>query len=201
MGRSQVSNKSNGVPLAMEKQAYMVISVVLAIALVASVVVLGVLPMFQPARPQVQRIDIDMVDFAFGAIDTNPEYRVSASVIVLVVLTNKGAAEHEFMLVTSKDTALTTMQNLANQINNNASYTTTEEKMAAFMEAHEMMEMAYQGIEMDVEPGETVGLAFVIEDPGTYYIVCHEVEGTWPQLHQSVGMWGTLIVEGQARSY
>lgn len=176
----------------MEKQAYMIISIVLAIGLIASVVVLGVVPRLGPGGAEVVRINMSATDFAFDP----DELTVPAGTIILLVITNDGDAEHELMVVQDKAAVLTMMQNLANQINNDANYTTVAEKMEAFHEAHEEMhDMAYQGIEVDVEPGETIGVSFVIEDPGTYYFVCHETEGSWPQLHQSLGMEGTLIVE------
>lgn len=37
-------------------------------------------------------------------------------------------------------------------------------------------------------------ITFTIDEPGSYFFVCHNVGGTWPAIQQDEGVWGTLIV-------
>lgn len=177
----------------MEKPAYVILSVILAIALVAVVVVFAVLPALNPP-PEVQSLNINAVDYSFGGVGQQPTFRVQAGKIIYLVLTNDGNVPHEIVLVQDKDMVLNHVHMLITNIQNDANYTTDEEREEAYEAAHEETAHAYRDIEAHVGVGETARLAFIL-DAGTYYFVCHEPDGTWPNVHQDAGMWATLIVE------
>jgi len=160
--------------------------------------------------PSVRTIELSMVEYGFNRAGFAPTLTVKAGEVVVLKLVNNGARAHEFMVVPDKDMALMMMKNIIREVD--MLDLSVEEKIHEYEERHlEMManmdkmydfelEPAEVGespgmIMVTLEPGEELEIRFVINDPGTYWYLCQEAEGTWPEIHQERGMVGKLIVE------
>lgn len=183
----------------MNRATYAIVGTIVAIAVVAVVVVGFVLPNLMGVPEEVQW-DLVMVDYGFERADFQPTMTVVAGQRIVLTVSNEGTQEHEFMLLEDKDMGMMMMNNMIQTILANENLTTDEQREAMYETMHHDMDMAMDdangvSIEVEVEPDGSDTITFVIDEPGTYYFVCHNVGGTWPEIHQAEGMWGTLIVE------
>ena|SRR2546422_4157253 len=182
------------------KALWAVIAIIVAIAVVASTMVLVVLPSLQPSYA---KFNLVALDFSYDRIDFNPEHRAKVNQPVWVVFSNEGDSPHEFLLFANKDTALVAAnEDLQLALSHHPTATSNDtEKQAALDEYNGLHDAdsrltRYNNIDRDVDPGNTTDLLFVIHEAGTYFYVCHQVDTTatpW-MIHQGHGMWGTLIV-------
>jgi uncharacterized cupredoxin-like copper-binding protein len=145
-----------------------------------------------------REITIKMREFAF-VIEGGSPLRIKAGETVQVKVVNEGVVEHELMVVRDKDRVLKMMREVIDA--------RVEEGLegkelieAVEHEHHEVgEEMEKENLllaKIELEPGEEGVLELRIDEPGTYWMVCLELEGSAPETHQEEGMVAQLIVEG-----
>ncbi|MFQ5871696.1 MAG: hypothetical protein ACE5II_00755 [Anaerolineae bacterium] len=176
----------------MVKKVYTLVGVIVAIAVVGIATVFIALPALQQ---HVHEYDIVLVDYGYNKAGFGPTLTTHAGHLTRIKLSNEGAETHELMIVQDKEMTLMMMKNMVQNIEGNESLTTDEQKLAMYNMMHDDMDMAFEGIEMELDPDESGVLEFTIDEPGTYWFVCHNAGGTWPEIHQERGMFGKLIVE------
>lgn len=185
------------------KTLYAVIAIIVAIAVTASVATLLVLPSLQPPYA---KFDVVALDFAFDKVGFNPELHVKAHQIVWIVLSNQGTNPHEFLLFNKSRDFIqrATEEDLNKSLADHPNFATNDTAKAAALDEYDSLHdsddrlVRYNDVDFDVQPGESRNVLFIIDVPGTYFFACHQVDTTttpW-MVHQSKGMWGTLVVEG-----
>ncbi len=185
----------------------LILAVTFTVALIGAAAILYFVGFFQPS---IKEIELVMVDYGYNKASFAPTLTVKAGEVVVIRLKNNGAHPHEFMVVPNKDMALMMMKNLINEIDQMD--LSEEEKLELYEERHmEMMMNMDKMYDFEMEPsevsespgmimvtvlpGEELTIRIVINDPGSYWYLCQEADGTWPQIHQEKGMVGKLIVE------
>jgi uncharacterized cupredoxin-like copper-binding protein len=171
---------------------------IVAIAAIGIVAVLVVLPAMQPP---IAEFELTMVDYGFNKPGFGPTLTVKVGQVVRVKLENKGSHSHEFMIMPDKDRALMMAKRLVNEILEKG--LPEEEALETYEhESHEMMDRMMEmvdfmepPVDVTLEPDESKVIEFVFTKPGTYWYVCQEAGGTWPEIHQEKGMFGKIIVE------
>lgn len=175
-------------------------SKVLAGIVVAVIAIAGVAIFMMQSQTSARVIEVELGDFLFNLKGVEEPLRVKAGETIIFRITNKGAFEHEFMVVTEemKDMMLQNARQLFQDLQ--AQGYEGEELIEKFEEefahAEEGMEMGMLG-EVLLEPGDSAELEITFEEPGTYYIICLEVEGTGQagKTHADQGMIFKVIVE------
>ena len=168
--------------------------IILPIVVVAVVVTLiGGAILLLPKGPE---FTLEMQEFGYNGFSGGPTIKAKVGDTIKLTLKNVGGAPHEFMIVENKDMALAMMKKTISDLQDMR--LENEELMERYNEMHHgmMMDMmVFQGSQVDLQPGETVTIYVEVDRPGTFWYICHHLEGTYPELHQERGMFGKLIVE------
>ena len=188
---------------------WMIATIIVAILLIASVVVLGVLPALQPkAGPSYAKFNLVALDFAYDRIGFNPAFSASVNQPIWFVFSNNGTNVHEFLLYrvvnssSQADILAYAYQDLAAAQADFPNWATNETQKNLTLDDYntrhdgDLRLTRYNGIDRNVDPSATTDLVFVIRQAGNYFFVCHQVDTTvvpW-KIHQDHGMWGTLTV-------
>jgi len=176
-------------------------SKVLAGIVVAVIAIAGVAIFMLQSPAEGRVIEVELGDFVFNLKGVDEPLRVKAGETIVFKITNKGTVEHEFMIVSEDmkemmlQSAMQLFQDL--QAQGYEGQELIEKFEEEFGHAEEEMEGGMLG-EMILEPGESGELKVTFEEPGTYYIICLEVEGTGHagKTHADMGMIFKVIVEG-----
>ncbi len=186
------------------KAMWAIIAVIVAIAVAASGTV-----WYLASAPQYAKFSLVALDFAYDQTanpDIHPLHHAKAGQPIWVVFSNEGTNDHEFLLYQNKDAALTSANAaLALAQAHNPGWATDSDIANATLDEYDTLHdtwdnlTRYNDVDRDVAPDATTNLLFVINEPGTYFFVCHQVDHTtdpanW-MVHQGDGMWGTLIVD------
>ena len=163
--------------------------------IVAAVVltIIGGAILLQPKGPE---FTLEMQEFGYDGYSGGPTLKAKVGETIKLTLKNVGGAPHEFMIVENKDMALAMMKKTVSNLHDMG--LEKGELIEKYNEMHHgmMMDMmAFQGSQVDLQPGETVTIYVEVDRPGTFWYICHHLEGTYPELHQERGMFGQLIVE------
>ncbi len=110
---------------------------------------------------------------------------------------NDGAVVHEAMVVRDAGKVLEIMDESLRELESLSG----EDFEKAFEKMHHEVEehLEEEGLMLleadDLAPGEETVMELKLDEPGTYWIVCMEVEGTLPKTHLHAGMEAKIIVE------
>ena len=143
-------------------------------------------------------ITIKMMEFSYQVEGGSFPLRLVRGETYILKVVNIGGAEHELMIVRNKDMMIEMSQDLINSLLDEGK--SEGELIKAFEHAHHEMEeeMVKNGnllYTLELGPGEEGTLKVSFADPGTYYIVCMEMEGSAPKTHADMGMVAEIIVE------
>jgi uncharacterized cupredoxin-like copper-binding protein len=136
--------------------------------------------------------DIELRESSFAVKDGGTSISVRAGETVVFKIINVGGVDHEFMVVTDKDEVLT----LASQKISELLDEFGEDEEAVEHEYEEWHEMLHHMrsdlmlLMVHLEPGESETVEFMFDEPGTYWMVCLELHGSFPNTHAEI------IVEG-----
>lgn len=148
--------------------------------LLVAIVFVGAMTVGTLAAPA-QKITFTMTDFQF----TPKSVAVKPGTAVELILVNKGAVQHEFMLYTSPGSMGTGMDMDAYGAEN-----TYFKGIGTIEVVSGAKTSRTSGIErVMVDPGKTVAIKFVAKKPGTFEFGCH-ITG-----HYEAGMKGVLTVK------
>ncbi len=168
--------------------------IVLVVAIVLAGVVLGAM-FLMGGGPKV--IEVELREFSFAVKGESPPLRVKAGEPIIFKAVNRGVVVHELMIVSDKDRLINlATQKLAELYTQYGDDIDTVE--VKFKEWHEEIHMKEHGLilkSVEFEPGESKEIQFTFEEPGTYWLVCMEIEATYPQTHADQGMFLEIIVE------
>jgi uncharacterized cupredoxin-like copper-binding protein len=192
----------------MAAKVYALIGTIVVIAAVGIATVFVVLPSMQE---EVAEFELVLVDYGYNKAGFGPTLTVKVGQLIRLRLSNEGTQTHEFMLVAEKDMSLMMMKNMVGNILESMNLTAEEADLDApewqqalmmYNEMHEGMvdQMAVKDasgnpVQFELEPDESGIFEFRMDEPGTYWFVCHNAGGTFPEIHQDRGMFGKLIVE------
>ncbi len=174
-----------------------VIAGVVVGVLAVAIILIGMMP--QEGRT----VEVELGDFIFIFKDVEEPLRVKAGESVTFKITNRGGFTHEFMVVSEDMKNIMFMraqelfQELMDQgLEGEELIETFEKEFAHREEASEAGAAGMLG-EAVLEPGESTELTIMFEKPGTYYVVCFEVEGTGQagKTHADQGMIFKIVVE------
>ena len=144
-----------------------------------------------------KEITIKMREFAYELEDGDWPLILKAGENYKVRIVNIGAVKHEIMIVKDKDVVLKEIDGVLGGLEN----AEPREFEEAYEEAHHEVEEKLEDAGIMVgelgalEPGEETVVELRIDEPGTYWLVCVEVEGSIPQTHLHEGMASQLIVK------
>ncbi len=175
-------------------------SKVIAGVVVAVIAIAGIAIFMMQGQTEGRVIEVELGDFLFNLKGVEEPLRVKAGETIVFKITNKGVFEHEFMVVTEdmKDMMLQNARRLFQdlQAQGYQGDELIEKFEEEFAHAEEGMEGGMLG-EVILEPGDSTELKITFDEPGTYYIICLEVEGTGQngQTHADMGMVFKIVVE------
>lgn len=137
-------------------------------------------------------------DFVFILEDGDWPLRVKVGEKIVFHCKNVGGYPHEMMIVTpeTKDQLLNTAHNiLADLANQGLTGDDLGERYEEVLGEHESEDGVLA--EIILEPGESGDVTVVFTEPGTYYVICLEADGTADGLkvHADHGMIAQIIVE------
>ena len=168
------------------------VRIVVPVAIIAAAVVIGTIFLL-PRGPD---FTLDMQEFGYNDFTGGPTLKVRVGDTVRITLKNIGGAEHEFKVVEDKDMSITVMRNVIKDLQSDGLSKAEQIERYDEMRRNMVEDMvAFPGAQVDLKPTETKTIEFVAERPGTFWYVCHNVGGSFPELHQDRGMFGQIIVE------
>ncbi len=167
----------------------------LGIAVVAVIIIFGFMMM-----PTATTYEVQLTEYRFIIKGVSEPLTVKAGETVIFKIKNVGGVEHEFMIVSDRmkemmlERATELFQDL--QAQGLSGEELIEKFEEEFAHAEEGMEQGMLG-EIILEPGEEGTLEVTFEEPGTYWIICVEVEGTgeFGKTHAHEGMVFKVVVE------
>lgn len=166
--------------------------------IIVVVVIIGVVILFFsiPSGPMEKEYTIRMREFAFKLEGGEFPLRIKSGEPVKIKLINEGAVTHELMIVKDKDAVINMVHEIIEKLQ--AQGLKGDKLIEAYEDEHEKMhsEMKDMIISVDVSPGTEKTVTFTIDEPGTYWAVCLEIEGSAPKVHADLGMFAQIIVEG-----
>jgi uncharacterized cupredoxin-like copper-binding protein len=168
------------------------------LALVLVGVVLGASAYFLLGQGEETEYTIIMREFSYLVEGGSLPLRLRAGVTYTLNVVNEGVVEHELMIVRSKDAMIGMVHEILYELGEEG--LSGEELIEAFEHEHHEMEeaMESQGLllfEIELEAGEEGVLTVTFDEPGVYWIVCVELEGSLPDTHADLGMVAQIIVE------
>lgn len=169
-----------------------------AIAIGAVVVVVLVIAIiyalfFMPTGPKV--FEVELREFSFDLVGDSFPISVKVGEQITFRIKNLGTVTHEFMIVKDKDFFINAMHQKIQELMGQ-----TEDLEAIKGEIEDFhMALMMQNKDLivamtDLAPGEGKTLEVTFDEPGTYWVICLEVEGTLPQIHAEKGMVAEIIV-------
>ncbi len=170
------------------------------IGIVAMVVAaaVGAYILFFSEQVSGKEYNVKFSDFVFVLEDGNWPLRVKVGQKIVFKCKNVGGYPHEMMIVTpeAKDALLQMAKGILNDL---ASQGLTGDELAERYEEVLADHEAEDGVlaEIILEPGESGDISVVFTEPGTYYVICLEADGTADGLkvHAEHGMIAEIIVE------
>ncbi|MEM1943067.1 MAG: hypothetical protein QXO30_03025 [Candidatus Caldarchaeum sp.] len=167
----------------------------------AFVGVAGVLLAFLMTTTGVKEVKLEAYEFGFNGVSGGPTIRIKTGEPLRIVLTNKGGAEHEFMVVKDRSAFLKEFHDKLEELQargmDERSIINSEELEEIHHHSSAVM-LSVNGkpvADVNVKPGETKPFTLKFDKPGTYHYVCAELELTFPKTHADRGMYGSIIVE------
>lgn len=152
-------------------------------------------------QPQIQEFTVETREFGFDGA-SGGTMRMKAGETVRITLINVGGAEHEFMVVRDKDQFLSDLDKaikdlIAKGLDKEEIEEAEEIETIHMMAVGQIMTGQDEEHDVDVEPRETRTFTLKIDEPGTYWYLCAELDATFPQTHAHRGMFAQLIVESR----
>jgi len=204
----EAGSSSGTAPMAAPKKGalWIVIAIVIAVALTATVMDVVVFPMLKPTQSADLPKHLMTFDVGYDAPNFNPEWDVKAGQVIVVTMNNSGTMAHEFLLfdgdratiLKSAKAALALAESHHNGYQNDEAIgNDTVDEYTMYHDSWTNLSRVGcpdSCIDHDVDPGNTFLFWFVINTPGTYFFACHQVDRTDWKIHQDKGMWGTLTV-------
>ena len=171
-------------------------------AVVIVLAVAGISAYLLTSQPKVKEFKLELLDYGYNGSSGGPTLRVKAGDVVKVTLINKSERVHEFRLSSNMDKFLSDVDKVVANLQAQGLKTADQVDSAqAFKDARRLTGMKLVMVnnaldwDTDVDPGKTVTIQFSIDTPGTYWYLCGELDGTFPQTHTHKSMFGQIIVE------
>ncbi len=166
-------------------------------SLLVAAVIIGGATWYLGAITDQREITIRMREFAYVLEGGDWPLVLKAGEMYRVRMVNEGAVVHEAMIVKDRERVLEIIDGALSELKGLSG----EDFEEAFDKMHHEVEegLEEEGLMLfeadDLASGEETVMELRFDEPGTYWIVCMEVEGTIPKTHLHAGMEAEIIVE------
>ena len=169
---------------------------------VIAIGVIGVLVAYPVgSKPAMRELKIEAWDFGFNGPSGGPVQRLKAGETVRITLVSKAGTDHQLMVIRDKDAFLLevnkTISSLAAKGLEQDDVEDATEYLSTLRAGSvgKLIVDGKQDIGVKVKPEETKTFTLTIDQPGTYWYLCTELDVTYPKIHADRGMLGQVIVE------
>ena len=170
----------------------------LAVISIATLILISLTVYYVGVSSERNVYEIEMYEFSYRVKDGGSSIVLKSGERYVFKVRNIGGAPHELMIVRDKDAVINNAHKMISRLMDRG--LNGEALMEEFENMHHEMEeeMRNSGnllYKIELAPGEEGNIEVSFSDPGIYYIICLELEGSYPKTHADMGMIEKIIVE------